>query len=62
MRCEPVFELPVFDTDSLQKDQSGFTRGLLCITGLFVNSIYRTGHVKKVREYVLHDKNEALLL
>jgi hypothetical protein len=56
------FELLVFDTDSIQKDQSCFTRGLFCIPDLFVNSIYSAAHVKNVREYVLHDKNKEPLL
>ena len=57
-----LFELPVFDIDSLQKDQSGFTKGLFSVTDLFVNSIYRAGHIKKVREYMLHDNSEEPLL
>jgi hypothetical protein len=56
------FELPMFDTDSIQKDQSLFTRGLFCITDLFVNSVYTAVHVKKVRDYVLQNKNKAPLL
>jgi hypothetical protein len=56
------FELPVFDTDSLQKDQSGFTTGLFSITDLFVNSIYRAGQVKKVRECMPHDNKQQPLL
>lgn len=57
-----LFQLPGFDIDSLQKDQSSFTRGLFSITDLFVNSTHRAGCVKKVKESLLHVNNEQPLL